>query len=225
MKSAHFNVALDGPSGAGKSSVADTIAEKYHLVHLDTGAMYRAVALLLDQQGIAAQESPALNAALDAIHLEMTDGRVVANGVDLSDKIRTPRVSLLASKYSAIPSVRRHLVRMQQAIAQSGGYIVDGRDICQVVLPDAQVKIYLDASAPARALRRQKQLALKGIDQPFQQILDEIEARDRQDRNRKTDPLRIAADAVVIDSSDIDFDATVVRVQEVIDATLKELRP
>lgn len=215
MKS--FNVAVDGPSGVGKSSISDAIAHKYGLIHLDTGAMYRAVALALDEQGIEPAESQELQDALDQIDLVLNDKQVLLNGQDVTAQIRQPHVSMLASSYSALPSVRRFLVASQQKIAARKGFILDGRDICDVVLPDAEVKLYLDASAKARANRRCLQLEQAGITEPFEKILEEIELRDLKDRTRKTDPLKISDNAVVIDTSNLSLEQVIDLVSGVIE--------
>ncbi len=220
MKS--FNVALDGPSGAGKSSVAKEIARKYHLHHLDTGAMYRAIALALHQEGIAPQEGQALTKALEQITLDVEGDQVFINKDNVTSQIRQPEISKLASQYSALPSVRKKLVAIQQQIASRKGFILDGRDICDVVLPGAEVKIYLDASPKARAMRRMLQDEEKGIHLPFEQVLAAIEARDLADRTRESDPLRISENAVVVDSSNMDFDQTVKRIEEILNQALKE---
>ena len=217
-----FNIALDGPSGAGKSTIADRIAQKYGLTHLDTGAMYRAIALTLDEQKISPNEGQALNEALNAIDLEMKDGKVIVNGQDVSQTIREPKVSTLASKYSALPSVRKKMVALQQQIAENKGYILDGRDICDVVLPDAEVKLYLDARAEARAKRRMLQDAEKGKIIPYEEVLAAIEARDLQDRTRKTDPLKVSEQAVVVDSSDLTLEETVAAIEKIIEEKLQD---
>lgn len=219
-----FNVALDGPSGAGKSSVADVIAQKYNLTHLDTGAMYRAIGLTLHDQNVKPESGQTLEKALADIQLEMKDGKVIVNGNDLTDQIRKPEVSTLASTYSALPAVRHKLVDLQQKIAANKGYILDGRDICDVVLPEAEVKLYLDAAPQARARRRLLQDQEKGIATNYEEVLNGILKRDEADKNRKTDPLRISKSAIVVDSSGLTFDETVEAVCKIIDQTLKEAK-
>lgn len=217
-----FNVALDGPSGAGKSSVADVIAKTYNLTHLDTGAMYRAIALTLHSQNVKPESGQALDETLAKIQLEMKDGQVIVNGQNITGQIRKPEVSALASTYSALPAVRHKLVDLQQKIAAKKGYILDGRDICDVVLPDAEVKLYLDAAPQARAKRRLLQDQEKGIETNYEDVLNGILKRDEADRSRKTDPLRISKAATVVDSSELTFDETVNAVCQIIDQTLKE---
>lgn len=206
-----FNVALDGPSGAGKSSVADEIARIYDLIHLDTGAMYRALAWKLHAMQMEPKSSKELEDALSSIDLKVNpaDQSISVNGENVSQIIRTPEVSRLASIYSALPEVRIRLVALQQEIARSKGYILDGRDICDVVLPDADVKIYLDAAPEARAKRRMLQNEEKGIEEPYEEVLAAIIERDARDKNRKEAPLRVSKDARVLDSSSRNFQETV----------------
>ena len=204
-----FNVALDGPSGVGKSSAADGLAERFGLTHIDTGAMYRAIALGMHERQIEPEESQALQNALDALELRLEGDKIFLNGKDVSGQIRTPLISNLASTYSALPSVRKKLVAMQQQIASQKGFILDGRDICDVVLPEAELKIYLDASAKARAMRRYLQDKEKGLKVDFEDVLHQIEARDEQDRSRSVSPLKISEQAEVIDSSDMNLEQTI----------------
>lgn len=217
-----FNVAVDGPSGAGKSTISDVIAREYNLIHLDTGAMYRAIALTLHEQNVPAVYSEEFKQALDSIDLSMEGDKVVVNGKDISTRIRQPQVSALASQYSALPQVRKKLVALQQKIASKKGYILDGRDICDVVLPDAEVKIYLNASVEARAKRRMLQDAQKGIAVPYETVLQAIKDRDYADEHRDTDPLRISDSATVVDSSNITFDETIDVIKGLIENAIKE---
>ena len=152
--SSAINIAIDGPSGVGKSTIADRVAESLHMVHLDTGAMYRCVAYYLVSHQIDLSDSQALDQALDSIHISFQGKQVFLNDVDVSKEIRTNEISMLTSKVATNPSVRKKMVTLQQEVAKDKGYILDGRDICTVVLPDAEVKIYMDASAKARAERR-----------------------------------------------------------------------
>lgn len=218
-----FNIALDGPSGAGKSSVADRLAVHYDMKHLDTGAMYRAISWLLDQSGIGPENESGVEAVLKDIDLKMPEGQEVwINGNDVTELIRTPQVSMLASRYASLPAVRRKMVSLQQQIASEKGYIVDGRDICDVVLPDAEVKIYLDASPEARARRRYLQDQQAGKDVVYEQVLADIEKRDLQDRNRDVSPLRISEQAVLVDSSDLNLDQTVSEICRIADQMLEK---
>ncbi len=216
-----FNIAIDGPSGAGKSSLADALAAQYGLIHLDTGAMYRAVALALHQQNIPPYSSELLKQALDSIVLDMSQkDKVLLNQEDVSQVIRTPEVSQLASQYSALPEVRQKLVMLQQQIATPKGFIVDGRDICDVVLPDAEVKIYLDAAPEARAKRRMIQDAQKGNDLSYEVVLQDILQRDERDMNRKENPLKKSKQATLVDSSHLNFDETLAALKRVVEDSL-----
>ena len=207
-------VAIDGPVGAGKSSISDEVARRLGILHLDTGAMYRAAGLYTLRLGISPHDGPAATEAVARadIGVRYEDGaqRTLLNGEDVTGLIRTPEVSSAASAVSTHPGVRARLVRAQQALAQSTPMLVDGRDIGTVVLPDAPVKVYLTATAEARALRRLKQYAEQGdTAHTFEEVLAAVNARDDQDMHREADPLRQAEDAVVVDSTDLDFEQTV----------------
>ena len=206
-----INIAIDGPSGAGKSTISDILAERLGYAHLDTGSMYRAVAYTALNRGIALDDEDAVVRMIEEdMDLEMhSDGTIVCNGEDISDKIRTNEISMAASDVSKLGGVRKALVAMQQRIAAAKGYIVDGRDICEVVLPDAEVKIYLTASAEARAQRRYLQNKEKGIEGDLKTILEDIKKRDYQDSHRENSPLRKAEDAIEVDSSDMNIDEVV----------------
>ncbi|MBQ1477423.1 MAG: (d)CMP kinase [Erysipelotrichaceae bacterium] len=209
-----INIAFDGPSAAGKSTIADLVAEKLGYTHLDTGAMYRAVAYEALQKGIALDDEENVVRMIEGMDLEMkADGSVVLNKEDISEKIRTNEISLAASDVSKLEKVRAALVAMQQKISRGGGYILDGRDIGTVVLKDAEVKIYLTASVESRALRRHKQNLEKGIESDLESIRRDIEKRDYQDTHREHSPLKKAEDAVEIDSSDLS-------IEEVVDAVM-----
>ena len=209
-----INIAFDGPSAAGKSTIADLVAEKLGYTHLDTGAMYRAVAYEALQKGIALDDEENVVMMIEDMDLEMkADGSVVLNKEDISEKIRTNEISLAASDVSKLEKVRAALVAMQQKISRGGGYILDGRDIGTVVLTDAEVKIYLTASVESRALRRHKQNLEKGIESDLESIRRDIEKRDYQDTHREHSPLKKAEDAVEIDSSDLS-------IEEVVDAVM-----
>jgi cytidylate kinase len=217
-----LNVALDGPSGVGKSSAADIVAEKYGLTHIDTGAMYRAAALYFDTLGIAPEESEDLLQALENLHIEQQQSTVLLNGKDVSEEIRTPKVSMLASQYSQLAPVRRKLVALQQQMAKKQPCILDGRDICDVVLPNAQVKVYLDASTEARAMRRHLQNLEKGMESDYAKVCEDIEKRDLQDRTRAVSPLTVSKDAVIIDTSDLTLKQTAEKISDLIDQSLKK---
>ena len=212
-----FNIAIDGPSAAGKSTIADILAEKLSYVHLDTGAMYRAVAYVCKNNGVAYDEQEKAAKLIEQRNLEMkADGSVILDGKDISKEIRTNEMSMGASDVSKQPMVREALVAMQQKIAKDGGYILDGRDIGTVVLKDAPVKIYMVASAEARAQRRYLQNIEKGLDANLEEILEDIKKRDYQDSHREHSPLKKADDAVLVDSSDLTIDEVVELIMNII---------
>ncbi|MBQ6217490.1 MAG: (d)CMP kinase [Erysipelotrichaceae bacterium] len=210
-----INIAIDGPSAAGKSTIADELAKILGYTHLDTGAMYRAVALKAIRDGIALDDEEKIVAMIDAMDLEMpADGRVILENEDVSKAIRTDEISMGASNVSKLQGCRAALVKMQQKICQNGGYILDGRDIGTVVLKDAPVKIYMVASAEARAQRRVLQNQENGLEADYETILEDIRKRDYQDMHREHSPLTKAEDAIEIDTSDM-------TIKEVVDAVLK----
>lgn len=214
--SSAINIAIDGPSGVGKSTIADRVAESLHMVHLDTGAMYRCVAYYLVSHQIDLSDSQALDHALDSIHISFQGKQVFLNDVDVSKEIRTNEISMLTSKVATNPSVRKKMVALQQEVAKDKGYILDGRDICTVVLPDAEVKIYMDASAKARAERRYKEYISQGIQADYETIYQDIVARDYQDSHREISPLVQAKDAIRIDTSNLTIDEVVKEVLELV---------
>ncbi len=209
-----INIAIDGPSGAGKSTVAKALAKELHFVYVDTGAMYRAIGVYVRNHGIDKDNADAVIAALPEIAVELAyaeDGtqRVLLNGEDVSAAIRENEISLYASTVSKIPAVRARLLSLQRDMAKTHNVIMDGRDIGTVVLPDAQLKVFLFASPEARADRRTKELLEKGQTVDYQTILAEINARDEQDRTRAVSPAIPADDAVMLDNSDLDINGTV----------------
>ena len=210
-----INIAIDGPSAAGKSTIADVLAERLTYTHLDTGAMYRAVALKAIREEIALDDEEKIVAMIEGMKLEMpADGSVILEGEDVSEAIRTNEISMGASDVSKLEGCSKALVRMQQEICREGGYILDGRDIGTVVLKDAPVKIYLVASAEARAQRRMLQNLEKGLEADYETILEDIKKRDYQDMHREHSPLTKAEDAVEIDTSDM-------TIEEVADAVMQ----
>lgn len=208
-----INVAIDGPSGAGKSTVARLAAKELGFVYIDTGALYRSVGVAALKRGIETSDSAGVIAMLPEIKIGLgfIDGvqHVYLNGEDVSEQIRRPEASMAASNVSAVPEVRAFLLDLQKDMAKSNDCILDGRDIGTVVLPDAQVKIFLTASAQKRAERRYKELKEKGHDVDFNALLEEIIQRDYNDSHRAAAPLKQAEDAVLLDTSELDLEGSV----------------
>ena len=208
-----INVAIDGPVGAGKSSIADQVAERLNILHLDTGAMYRAVGLHALRTQTDMNDEGAMAAMVETIDVQVRyeNGaqKTLLFGEDVTGLIRTGEVSAAASAVSRWGAVRRRMVRAQQDMAKTADMLIDGRDIGTVVLKDSPCKIFLTASAQERARRRYEQQMAKGDTTPYEQVLLELNARDEQDMNRKTDPLRQAEDAVVVDSTNMTIAETV----------------
>ena len=213
-----MNIAIDGPVGAGKSSIADAVAGKLGILHLDTGAMYRALALYALRSGVELTDEAAVSAccAQADIAVGYADGRqrTLLSGEDVSDLIRTGEVSAAASVVSKWPAVRERMVALQQELARKGNMLIDGRDIGTVVLADSPCKIYLTASAEERARRRYLQNLEMGDNTPFEDVLAALNARDAQDMGRAVSPLRQAEDAVLVDSTDMTR-------EEVVDAIVR----
>lgn len=209
-----INIAIDGPSGAGKSTVARALAKELSFVYVDTGAMYRAIGLYVRNNGISPDDKASVIAALPQISVMLSYGEdgmqhVLLNGRDVSKEIRENEISMYASTVSKIPEVRTFLLSLQRDMAKTHNVIMDGRDIGTVILPDAQLKIFLFASLKARTERRVKELLEKGQDVTYEQIYAEIEARDIQDRTRDVAPAIPAADAVMLDNSDMTVEESV----------------
>lgn len=200
-------IAIDGPAGAGKSTIARALAAKKGYIYVDTGALYRAVGYAVSAMGGDWRDEATVTASLPRIQvaLRYVDGqqRVFVNGEDVSDRIRTPEMSMAASAVSALPPVREFLFQLQQDMAAQNNVVMDGRDIGTVVLPHADVKIFLSASAKARAERRRLELLEKGQDVPFEEVLADMEKRDYDDSHRAIAPLRKAEDAVAVDTTEL----------------------
>lgn len=202
----HYAVAIDGPSGAGKSTIARSVAQALGFVYVDTGAIYRTVGLAAMRRGIDPEDAAAVEAMLPSLRIELRYGddglqRMYLNGEDVTDAIRLPEVSLLASRVSALPAVRAFLLEMQRELARRHSVIMDGRDIGTVVLPQADVKIFLTAEAEDRARRRYEELIGRGTPKPYEELLEEIRQRDYNDSHRAAAPLRPAEDAVRLDTT------------------------
>lgn len=213
-------IAIDGPAGAGKSTIARKLAEKTGYIYVDTGALYRTVALSISRNGIDPLDISAVvsHIAEIAVDIKYIDGeqRVILNGEDVSGLIRTPEVSMMASITSAIPEVRAFLLGLQRKLAKEHNVVMDGRDIATVVLPDAKVKVFLTASPEIRARRRYDELVLKGQKVEFDDVLADIIKRDAQDMNREVAPLKPSAESVIVDTSDLDLEGAVNAMQNVI---------
>ncbi len=214
-------VALDGPAGAGKSSIAKRVAKELDFIYVDTGALYRTVGYAATLEGIEPVDSPEVDSLLTRIEVDLTfndrgEQIVLLNGEDVSSFIRTPEASMTASKISAIPKVRAFLLGLQRNMAKTHNVIMDGRDIGTVVLPDAQVKIFLTASPEARAGRRYKELIEKGMDVNYEDILKDVIARDYNDSHRETAPLKPAEGCVTVDTTELDFEQSVAKIISVI---------
>lgn len=215
-----INVAIDGPAGAGKSTVARGAAKQLGYIYVDTGALYRAVGLNALRKGIDTKNAVSVAESTDGIKVDIAfrDGEqcVFLNGEDVSGEIRTPEASMAASDVSAVPKVREFLFDLQRDIAKRNSCIMDGRDIGTVVLPDAQVKIFLTASAEIRAERRYKELCEKGIEADFKSVLDDIVKRDYNDMHRDIAPLKPAEDSVLFDTTGLALEESVAAVIKII---------
>lgn len=221
MNKKQYAVAIDGPSGAGKSTLAKAAAERLGILYVDTGAIYRTIGLYVRRHGIDPKDTAAVLAALPDIRIGMdhdADGmrRMLLNGEDVTADIRLPEISMYASAVSAIQGVRDFLMEMQRSLARERSVIMDGRDIGTVVLPDADVKIFLYADVEVRAKRRELELRQRGTPKPYEEVLREMEERDYNDTHRAAAPLRAADDAIMVDTSSMDFDASLALLLDVI---------
>ena len=208
-----FHIAIDGPAGSGKTTVAKALAERLGMEYLDTGAMYRAVALKLDSMGVKPDDEE-LDSVLKNIKMKLENGKLYMDGKEVGDEIRTSRAGDLASKYAKSPIVRKHLTRLQREIADERKMVVEGRDIGTVVLPDAELKVFLTASPQERARRRYKELLKKGERVSYDEVLKSIIERDTRDSSRSVAPLKPAEDAVVIDTTDMSVEEVVKKIIE-----------
>lgn len=216
-----IRIAVDGPAGAGKSSIAKRVAKDLKIIYVDTGAMYRSIGLYVRRKGLNTKEPEDVLPQLDKIDIKTQydpsfGQRIFLNGEDVSEAIRSPEMSLAASDVSAIPEVRRFLTGLQKKMASQQSLIMDGRDIGTVVLPDADVKIFLTASPEARARRRYLEYLDKGQAADYDTILKEVILRDKQDCTRKEAPLRPAEDAVSLDTTNLDFEQSVQAIKTLI---------
>ena len=211
MAKEHYSIAVDGPSGAGKSTLAKALARELNIIYVDTGAIYRTIGLEVFRRGLDPKNEAEVSAILPELSIRMEyedDGlqHMFLNGEDVTADIRLPNISLYASDVSALPAVRAFLLEMQRELARRNCVIMDGRDIGTVVLPDAEVKIYLTASAEERAKRRFLELAARGAGKTYQEVLEEQRLRDDNDMHRAIAPLKPAEDSVIVDTTELDFE-------------------
>lgn len=212
-----FVVAIDGPSGSGKGTVTKLVGEKLKLINIDTGATFRCVALDMLNKNIELSEEDKIIELLNNIKIELGEQKVFLNGEDVTLEIRTKRVTDFVSPVSRLPIVRQNLLNLQRKMAEGKDVIMEGRDIGTTVFPNANVKIYLDASAEERARRRTKQNEENNLPSDYEEILKSIKSRDEQDRTREISPLKQADDAVYIDSSDMTIEEVVNKIIEIIE--------
>lgn len=216
-----ISIAIDGPSGAGKSTLARSMAAKLGYLYVDTGAIYRTIGYHAFVNHIDPRDEAAVSAALPGFQVELSYGgdglqHMLLNGRDVTKEIRLPEISMYASAVSAHPSVRVYLLEMQRELARTHNVIMDGRDIGTVVLPDAEVKVFLTASPEARAKRRMLELEQRGTPEPFEKVLQDIQERDWNDSHRAAAPLRQADDAVLLDTTELDFQESEAALLEII---------
>lgn len=220
-----IKIALDGPSGSGKSTLAKNLAKHYGFVYIDTGALYRTIGLFVSERDIASDDVNSIIAVLPEIHIEMRlengGNAVYLDGRLIGDEIRTPLISKYASDVSKIPEVRAFLLETQRSIARENNVIMDGRDIGTVILPDAQVKIFITASPEARARRRFAELSERGVETTYESVLSEMKWRDENDSSRDVAPAVPAEDAIMFDNSALDVKGTVKAAIEIIDKVIR----
>ena len=216
-----LNIGIDGPVGAGKSSVADAVAARLGILHLDTGAMYRALGLTAIRRGIDTNDEKAIVTLCGSLKFTVSheaDGQhTYVDGEDVTGEIRTPDVSMAASTVSKYAAVRKAMVALQQQFAAETDMLLDGRDICTTVLPNATAKIYLTATPEERARRRWLEMQQKGLPDTYEEVLEAVKARDHQDMNREVEPLRQAEDAVLVDTTNLSFDEVVETILRIVE--------
>lgn len=222
----NIRVAIDGPSGAGKSTIAKKMAERFGFIYVDTGAIYRTVGLKVLREGADPKSAAGVEPLLNDMKIELKyDGsgsqRMYLNGEDVSGEIRTPEISMYASAVSALPAVRAFLLDMQRAMARSQSVIMDGRDIGTVVLPDAEVKIFLTASIEERARRRYNELIERGTACSYESVMEDMELRDKNDSERAAAPTKQAEDAINVDTTSLDLEQSERAIAEIIEKRIK----
>ena len=225
MRGKRLNIAIDGPSGSGKSTLAKLLAKKYNLIYIDTGAIYRTIGLYTLRAGVDRTDTEGVVALLPRMKISMTlengGGVVWLNGERMGDELRTPECSLYASDVSKIPAVREYILELQRGIARKNDCVMDGRDIGTVILPKAQVKIFLFASVEKRAERRLAELLAKGENVTLGQVLDDMRWRDENDKTRKIAPAVPADDAVMLDNGGLDIEATLDAASKIIESKVR----
>lgn len=209
-------IALDGPAGAGKSTIAKRLARKLGIAYLDTGALYRAIALYLDEKGVPASDSEHIPEILEQISISLVGEKVTLNGLDVSRKIRSPRIDSIVSAYAQLAAVRNRLLDLQREQAKHISLVADGRDMGTVVFPGAQVKIFLSASAEIRARRRWLEQTERGENTSLQEVLDQVLRRDYIDSHREIAPLKMAFDAIEVDSTALTIDEVVEKILSIV---------
>ncbi|SNR78334.1 (d)CMP kinase [Desulfurobacterium atlanticum] len=209
-------ITIDGPAGAGKSTVAKILARKLGFLHLDSGAVYRAIGYGAKEAGVDVDDESAVSEFAKTVNVDIDNGRVFLNGKDITEKIRTPEGGVLASKVARFPEVREKVIEILREIAKDKKVITDGRDAGTNIFPDADVKIFLTASCEERAKRRYEELKKKGFNISYDEILKEITSRDNQDKNRKVAPLTVPEGAVVIDTTGKSVDEVVAEIEKVV---------
>ena len=214
MMTSRISVAIDGPAGAGKSTVARQVASALGYTYVDTGAMYRAVAWAALNAGIAPSDTRAVCGLAERVEIRLEPGRVFAGGTEITDQIRTPEISNLTSPLSALPCVRTRLAALQREMGRQGGVVMEGRDIGTVVLPDAEVKVFLTASLAERVRRRREELGAAGIALSAEQLEADIAARDARDASRDVAPMVPASDAILLQSDGLGVEQVVLRILE-----------
>jgi cytidylate kinase len=210
-------VTIDGPAGAGKSTAAREVARRLGFKLVDTGALYRALAWALREAGLAPDDEAGIAALLTRTRVELADGRVLVNGRDVTSEIRTPEITMLTSRLTALRAVRDTMTPLQRSLAAAGGVVLEGRDTGSVVCPDAEVKVYLDADLAERARRRRDELAARGLPADYESVKAEVALRDRQDTERELAPLRKPPGAVTVDSTALSPEAVVLRILDVVE--------